>query len=83
MKRIASRVIIVDYNYPMPLGFSRYVAYNIERLAGGDHYRNFKVYMKKGGLHSFTGPAKISVRSEVIRGNGVFVVASSYLNCSE
>jgi len=74
MKRIASKVIIADYNCPMPAGFSRALAYGIERMARGDHYRNFNGYMNRGGLRYFTGMAGLSIKSIEVRGNGVFVV---------
>jgi SAM-dependent methyltransferase len=74
MKRIAGRVIIADYNYPMPQGWGRRIARGIERIAGGDHYRNFRVYMNKGGIPHFTEKAGLTVKSEAVRGSGVFVV---------
>ena len=65
MKRIALTVIIVDYNYPMPEGLARNLAFGIERIAGGDHYRNFKFYMRNGGhqsicISSFRAEGEIS-----------------------
>ena len=75
MKRIASEVIIADYNHHMPRGFGRTVAWSIERLAGGDHYRNFRNYMQKGGIHWFAGEAGLRIRSEVKKNAGVFIVA--------
>ncbi|MGM0667198.1 MAG: class I SAM-dependent methyltransferase, partial [Bacteroidota bacterium] len=38
MKRIAPKVIIMDYNYPMQPGISKLVIFTIECIAGGDHY---------------------------------------------
>jgi len=75
MNRIASEVIIADYNHHMPRGYGRRVAWSIERLAGGDHYRNFRNYMQKGGIHWFAGEAGLTIRSEVTKNAGVFVVA--------
>lgn len=75
MKRIAQRLIIVDYNHHVPRGWGRSAAWGIEALAGGDHYRNFRIYMQLGGLHYFTRQAGLKIRSEVLRGGGVFVVA--------
>jgi len=75
MKRIASKVVIVDYNHPMPKGFSRSLAYGIERIAGGDHYRNFAVYMKKEGMSYFTERSGLLINSQHVRGNGVFLVS--------
>ena len=75
MQRIASKVIIADYNCPRPAGLSGFLAYMIERMARSDHSRNYNNYMKKGGLGYFTGMAGLSVISEEVRGNGVFIIA--------
>jgi len=74
MKRIAGKVIIADYNFPMPPGFSQEVAYVIERFAGGDHYRNFRNYMSKGGLEWFAGSAGLRIRPLVSKVNRIFTV---------
>jgi ubiquinone/menaquinone biosynthesis C-methylase UbiE len=73
MKRISGRVIIADYNQNMPAGLSRRIAWGIERMAGGDHYRNFRVYMQNGGAGWFVKQAGMMVVSEKVRG-GVFAV---------
>ncbi len=75
MKRISSKIIIVDYAFPMKAGFSRRLAYGIERLAGGEHHRNFKVYMKNGGLPFFLKESGLRLKEFTNRGNGVFVIA--------
>lgn len=75
MTRIASKVIIADYNCPLPSGLSGTVAYTIERLAKGDHFRNFSNYMSRGGLQWFTSSAGLPIKSSIFRANGVFVVA--------
>ena len=75
MKRVASRVIIADYNYPLPGSPAGLFAYGIEWLAGGDHYRNFRNFRAKGGLSYFIARAGLTVRSSESRGGGVFVVA--------
>jgi len=74
MKRVARKVIIADYNYPLETGFSGMAARSIEKMAGGDHYRNFRNYMSVGGISHFTDAAGIEIKSTVTRGNGVFVV---------
>jgi len=75
MKRIALKVIIADYNFPVPGNVSGLLARCIESIARGDHYRNYRNYMSRGGLNWFTNRAGLTVRSMVIRGNGVFLVA--------
>jgi len=75
MKRIASLVIIVDYNYPMPEGFARNIAFGIERIAGGDHYRNFMFYMRNGGLEYFINSSGLKVKYQTVRGSGTFLIS--------
>ena len=53
MKRIAKKVILMDYNYPIPLVISRIVIFIIEKIAGGDHYLNFRRFNGSGGLGYF------------------------------
>jgi ubiquinone/menaquinone biosynthesis C-methylase UbiE len=74
MKRISGKVIIADYNCPMPSGLSKSLAYGIERMAKGDHHQNFINYISRGGLKWFTATAGLVIRSEAIKGGGVFVV---------
>jgi SAM-dependent methyltransferase len=74
MKRIALKVIIADYNCPIPRGFSRSIAYGIERITKGDHHKNFMNYMSKGGIGWFTDAAGMTIRSTRVKGSGVFRV---------
>ncbi len=73
MKRISHRVIIADYNHNMPAGLSERIAWGLERMAGGDHYRNFRIYMQNGGTPWFVKKAGMKIVSETVRG-GVFAV---------
>lgn len=75
IKRISRKVIIADYNCPMPSGFIKSFAYGIESIIKGDHHRNFMNYMSRGGISWFAGSAGLSIQSSEIRGNGVFIVA--------
>lgn len=74
MKRIACRVIIIDYNHDLPNSLPGMVARGAERLAGGDHYRNFRLYMQNGGLDFYLSNAGLARKSEKVRGSGVFVI---------
>lgn len=76
MKRIAHKVIIADYSCPLPTGFSGSLAHGIERITKGDHYRNFRNYMSRGGLQWFTSSSELEISSEITRGNGVFVIVT-------
>jgi SAM-dependent methyltransferase len=48
--RVADRVIIGDYLVPVPGGFWSLINEVVERVAGRDHYRNFKSYVARGGI---------------------------------
>ncbi|MBN2158987.1 MAG: class I SAM-dependent methyltransferase [Spirochaetes bacterium] len=75
MKRVARRIIIADYNHHMPGGWRRQLAWSIERVAGGDHFGNFRAFMSLGGIRHFTLQAGITIQAEAVRGGGVFSVA--------
>lgn len=74
MKRIANRVIIADYNYPMRSGPAAWLAWGIERAARGDHYRNFCKYNQGGGIGSLAEKMGLHIESTEVRGQGVFVI---------
>lgn len=76
MKRIATEVVIMDYNYPVPQGILKPIIYTIERIAGGDHYRNFKRYNRLGGLDYFTGESGLEVATDSLRGRAAFRIVS-------
>ncbi len=54
MVRVTSEggdILIIDYELSEKTStLSKILIYFIEWIAGGDHYRNFKSYIKKGGL---------------------------------
>ncbi len=51
-KSIANKIIIGDYLVPMPKGFLSFLNRLIEFFAGPDHYNNFNLFVKAGGLNS-------------------------------
>jgi ubiquinone/menaquinone biosynthesis C-methylase UbiE len=75
MGRIAKRVIIADYNCPMRRNLPAVLAWSIEYMAAGDHYRNFRIYMQNGGMPWLAGKAGLIMEVVETRGSGVFVVA--------
>jgi hypothetical protein len=74
--RISVKVIIIDYAFPLPGSFSGLATRTIERIAGVEHNRNFKAYLKFGGLPAIIkeigGEKEMSIR----RGGSVFDIAS-------
>jgi 2-polyprenyl-3-methyl-5-hydroxy-6-metoxy-1,4-benzoquinol methylase len=75
MRKKASQIIIGDYSHHMRSGWGRNLAWVIEWLAGGDHYRNFRNYIRTGGLHFFASKAGLDIINQSVRGGGVFVIA--------
>jgi SAM-dependent methyltransferase len=52
-KRVVKHLIIPDFINPLPENIFGWGATIIERMAGGNHYCNFKKYQKQGGLNYF------------------------------
>lgn len=50
MKRVARRLVFLDYAVPLPLNYVGLGSRVAEFLAGREHHRNFKAYCKAGGL---------------------------------
>lgn len=80
MGRIARRVIIADYNFSMRRNISSALAWSIEYMAAGDHYRNFRIYIQNGGMPWLAGMAGIRIGVTDISGGGVFVVSECIRN---
>lgn len=54
MKRVVKEkgtLIFADFQVPLPQNVFRYLAKIIEFIAGGEHYRNFKDFIRQGGLN--------------------------------
>ena len=75
MSRRAKRIIKADYNCPMRNGPAAWLSWSIERAARGDHYRNFRQYMARGGLERLATEAGLAIILRDERGEGVFVIA--------
>ncbi|HAX93954.1 MAG TPA: hypothetical protein DCY25_08450 [Bacteroidales bacterium] len=60
----------------MSPGPAKWLAWGIERVARGDHYRNFRKYMAAGGLKQLAAEAGLVIISQEERGEGVFVIAT-------
>jgi ubiquinone/menaquinone biosynthesis C-methylase UbiE len=83
MSRVAGLVLVIDY-HPEPDGslrgkVIRGVSTGIERIAGGDHYRNYREFVTSGGLPDLAGRARLTVtRSarEASGSMGVYLLAS-------
>ena len=82
MGRMAKRVIIADYSCPMRRNLPAAVAWSIEYMAAGDHYRNFRIYMQNGGMAWLADKAGLKMEAAEIRGGGVFMLSQFFISCS-
>jgi ubiquinone/menaquinone biosynthesis C-methylase UbiE len=72
MKRVANRIIIVDYAVPLPKNYAGIGSRVAEFLAGIDHNRNFKQYYELGGLEAILSVNHFSIQKSVLFGKGAF-----------
>ncbi len=79
MARVTSEggdILIVDYELSEKTSpLSKALIYFIEWIAGGEHYRNFKAYMDKGGLPALlSGIALTEVERCYFGRNGIVLI---------
>lgn len=61
------RIIIADYNYPLPFSFISFLIIMIERMAGDYHFNSFKNYLSSKGLNDLIKGLKIEKQSFAIK----------------
>ncbi len=65
LKANVKNIIIGDYLTPTPKTFWGGANVVVEYLAGKDHYKNFKNYVKNGGLHYLAEQTKLEIVREI------------------
>jgi len=63
--RVADKIIIGDYLVPRPKGFWSNITEVIEFIAGTEHYRNFKSYVKNGGIEYLANKAGLKIMKDL------------------
>ncbi len=66
MAKVAKRLIIGDYLAPQPKNKAGVLNEVIEFIAGNEHYRNFKNFQKKGGIHALLKEGNFRIISEIV-----------------
>ncbi len=76
MVRVSSKdLLIVDYELGKKTScISKWLIYSIERIAGKEHYRNFKSYINLGGLDGLLKDIKFDTIEKHYFGNGGVVL---------
>jgi demethylmenaquinone methyltransferase/2-methoxy-6-polyprenyl-1,4-benzoquinol methylase len=72
MKRVAKRIIIVDYAVPLPNNYAGVGSRIAEFLAGKEHNSNFKQYYQLGGLNKILPANNLEIQKSVSFGKGAF-----------
>ena len=65
LKAKAKNIIIGDYLTPTPKSFWGGLNVIVEYLAGKDHYKNFKNYVKNGGLHYLAEKSSLKIIRDI------------------
>ena len=76
MKRVAQRIIIVDYAVPLPKNYAGFGSRIAEFMAGVEHNRNFKSYYKRGGINQILPDNGLTIQKTVLIGKGAFQIAT-------
>lgn len=78
MKRVANRIIIVDYAVPLPKNYAGIGSRVAEFLAGKEHNRNFKQFYKLAGLNAILPANNLIIQKSVLFGKGAFQLVVSF-----
>lgn len=65
ISNVADRIIIGDYLVPKPDGFWSVLNEVVEFAAGSEHYRNYKNYVRNGGLQDLANKAGLKIIKEI------------------
>ncbi len=74
MKRVARKIIIVDYAVPLPKNYTGFGSRVAEFLAGKEHNQNFKSYYKLGGLNEILKSNNLKIEKSKLMGKGAFMM---------
>jgi SAM-dependent methyltransferase len=75
MQRTARQVIILDYAVPLSDNWAGLIVRFFELLGGREHYLNFKLYIKNGGIKSLINKAGLIRNFEKTTNNKIFMIA--------
>ena len=72
MKRVARKIIIIDYAVPLPRNYTGIGSRVAEFLAGKEHMQNFKHYCKLGGLDKILTQNNFQIQKSILFAKGAF-----------
>jgi ubiquinone/menaquinone biosynthesis C-methylase UbiE len=63
-KKKTKKIIIADITVPRPINSMKLIIYFIEFLAGREHFKNYKEFIKSGGIENLLESVKLTKESE-------------------
>ncbi len=75
MKRIAKRVILIDYAVPLPGNLLGYGSRFAESLTDKEHHQNFKRFCALGGLDKILPQNQLKIHKSILFGKDAFQLA--------
>jgi ubiquinone/menaquinone biosynthesis C-methylase UbiE len=70
--KVASQLVILDYNTPHPFSFYGISTRIIELLAGRDHFTNFKDYLNRNGIDGIFREINMSSHLKLVNNKRIF-----------
>lgn len=80
IKKVARRIVILDYAVPLPKNYAGVASKIAEFLAGADHHRNFISYSKAGGLNAILPLNGLEIKKTQYLGKGAFQLVVAELS---
>lgn len=65
LSKYSDKIIVVDYISPHPNSFTGVINRIVEFLAGKAHNKNFKSYLRNGGLYGLSKNTNLEIASEI------------------
>jgi len=74
LKKISRSVVIIDYAFPQPRNFNGFIVKSIERIAGKEHFANYRAYQHGGGMAGILHRMGLSASNEIGSNSRIFTI---------
>lgn len=61
----AKKIILIDYLFPRPKNYWSWINEAVEFVAGTEHYKNFKSYIRNGGINGLAEQSGLEIIKEI------------------
>ncbi len=77
IKKVTAKLIVLDYAVPLPKNYAGVASKTAEFLAGREHNRNFKSFVRAGGLNSVLSANGFTIKKSKPVGKGAFQLVTA------